>query len=68
MKDFGAVSCRRPLDKRLLGHSGGNLEDENAERSEDSRNLVHQFSNNFLRLVAYYVFFFQRICLILSTS
>lgn len=34
VKDFGAVSCRqeRPLDKRLLGRSGGNLEDENAER------------------------------------
>lgn len=68
MKEFGAVSCRRPLDKRLLGRSGGNLEAQSAERSEDSRDLAHQFSSDFFRLVAYYVFFCQRICLILSTS
>lgn len=42
MKDFGATGYRHTLDKRLRGHFGGNLEDQNSERSEDSRDLVHQ--------------------------
>lgn len=39
VKDFGAVGCRRLLDTRLLCCSGGNLEDQNAERNEDGRDL-----------------------------
>lgn len=68
MKEFGAVGCGRPLDKRLLGCSGGNVEDRDAERNVDSRDLAYQVSKDPLRLVVYYVLIWQRICLILYVS
>lgn len=35
-------SSRKP--RNFVSHPGGNLEDHNAERNMNSRNLVHQIS------------------------
>lgn len=48
MEDFEATGYRHSLDKRLMGHFGGNLEDQNSERCENSRELAHQLSKDSL--------------------
>lgn len=48
MEDFEATDYRHSFDKRLVGHFGGNLEDQNSERHENRRELAHQLSKDSL--------------------
>lgn len=48
MEGFEATGYRHSLDKRPMGHFGGNLEDQNSERCENSRELAHQLSKDSL--------------------
>lgn len=48
MEGFEATGYSHSLDKRLTGHFGGNLEEPNSERRENSRELAHQLSKDSL--------------------
>ena len=48
MEGFEATGYSHSLDKRLMAHFGGNLEEQNSERCENSRELAHQLSKDSL--------------------